>query len=261
MVSEPLLKVKDLAFSYGERPVLLDVDFEVPQGTTLAVLGMSGCGKTTLLRCLDGLVRPSKGEIHFKGKRLCKLSTDELYKARLEIGFVFQQAALFDSLTIFENVAFPLRQHLKLSEAEIADRVHSKLDLVGLHEVDELYPDELSGGMRKRAAIARALVLEPRLMLYDEPSAGLDPIIGARIDRLIQDLKQRLGVTSVVVTHYIKSALYLADQIMLLHEGIPRFLGTPKALLESQDPFARQFVEGYFEQLGDSAYSQAQEGV
>lgn len=240
----PVVAVKNLCFSYGGQQVLSDVSFEVPPGSSLMVIGMSGCGKTTLLRCLNGLVKPQCGEVLVQGKSLASLSRDELYKLRLQTGYVFQGAALFDSLTVFQNVAFPLVQHLRLSKSELADRVHDKLQLVGLSDVDTKYPDELSGGMRKRAAIARSLVMEPSLLLYDEPTAGLDPIIGSTIDNLVDELKRRLGVTSVVVTHYIQTALEYADKIMLLHQGMPRFFGTSEELRASPDPFVYQFLTG-----------------
>jgi phospholipid/cholesterol/gamma-HCH transport system ATP-binding protein len=241
---EPAVAVKNICFSYGSQQVLSDVSFEVPSGSSLMVIGMSGCGKTTLLRCLNGLVKPQCGDVLVQGKWLAHLSRDELYKLRLRTGYVFQDAALFDSLTVFQNVAFPLVQHLRLSKSELADRVHDKLQLVGLSDVDTKYPDELSGGMRKRAAIARSLVMEPSLLLYDEPTAGLDPIIGSTIDHLVDELKRRLGVTSVVVTHYIRTALEYADKIMLLHQGIPRFFGTGEELRASLDPFVHQFLTG-----------------
>lgn len=250
---EPLLEIDRLGVQFGKQQVLRDISISVPAGETLVVLGESGCGKTVLLKNMIGLVRPTRGEVRFEGKSLAKMHGRELAHLRTRYGFVFQQAALFDSLTIFDNIAFPLREHTRISHAEIREIVLSLLAEVGLPEsVGMKKPAELSGGMRKRAGLARALALDPQLILYDEPTTGLDPIMSDVVNELILKVRSRPEVTSVVVTHDMQTARKVADRIIMLYP-LPRlaadepqivFSGTPADLDRSSDPRVRQFVEG-----------------
>jgi len=249
----PLVRTVDLGVRFGRNEVLRGISLEIPAGQTLAVLGESGCGKTVLLKTLIGLVRPTAGDVLFEGRSLPRLNDRELAHLRTRYGFVFQGAALFDSSTIADNIAFPLREHTRLGAAEIDAIVVSLLDEVGLPRSALVKkPAELSGGMRKRAGLARALALDPQLMLYDEPTTGLDPIMSDVINELILKIRNRAGVTSVVVTHDLKTARKVADRIIMLYPAFrlradePQivFDGTPAELDHSRDPRIRQFVEG-----------------
>ncbi len=249
----PLLEIDRLGVQFGRQQVLRDISVSVAAGETLVVLGESGCGKTVLLKNMIGLVRPTKGEVRFEGKSLARMNGRELAHLRTRYGFVFQQAALFDSLTIFDNIAFPLREHTRISRDQIAEIVLSLLAEVGLPEsVGLKKPAELSGGMRKRAGLARALALDPQLILYDEPTTGLDPIMSDVINELILKVRSRPEVTSVVVTHDMQTARKVADRIIMLYplqrlsadEPQIVFTGTPADLDRSSDPRVRQFVEG-----------------
>lgn len=249
----PLLEVDRLGVRFGQQQVLRDISISVASGETLVILGESGCGKTVLLKNMIGLVRPTSGEVRFEGKSLAKMHGRELAHVRTRYGFVFQQAALFDSLSIFDNVAFPLREHTRISREEIAEIVHSLLAEVGLPDaVGHKKPAELSGGMRKRAGLARALALDPQLILYDEPTTGLDPIMSDVVNELILKVRARPDVTSVVVTHDMQTARKVADRIIMLYPLLrlaadePQivFSGTPADLDRSSDPRVRQFVEG-----------------
>jgi phospholipid/cholesterol/gamma-HCH transport system ATP-binding protein len=249
----PLVRVVDLDVRFGRNEVLRGISLEIPAGETLAVLGESGCGKTVLLKTLIGLVRPTAGDVLFEGRSLPRLNDRELAHLRTRYGFVFQGAALFDSYTIADNIAFPLREHTRLGAAEIDEIVVSLLDEVGLPRSALVKkPAELSGGMRKRAGLARALALDPQLILYDEPTTGLDPIMSDVINELIMKVRNRAGVTSVVVTHDLKTARKVADRIIMLYPAFrlradePQivFDGTPAELDRSRDPRIRQFVEG-----------------
>lgn len=250
---QPLLAVDGMSVRFGTQEVLRDILLDIPAGQTLVVLGESGCGKTVLLKTLIGLVRPSEGEVRFEGRSLGGLSDRELAQLRTRYGFVFQNAALFDSLTIADNIAFPLREHTRLGAAEIAAIVDELLAEVGLpRSVARKKPVQLSGGMRKRAGLARALALDPPVLLYDEPTTGLDPIMSDVINELILKVRARDGVTSVVVTHDMHTARKVADRIIMLYPlfRLPAgasqivFDGTPADLERSRDPKVRQFVEG-----------------
>ena len=250
---QPLLSVDGIAVRFGSQEVLRDITLEIPAGQTLVVLGESGCGKTVLLKTLIGLVRPAHGEVRFEGRPLDGLSDRELAQLRTHFGFVFQNAALFDSLTIADNIAFPLREHTRLGAAEIVTIVEELLAEVGLpRSVARKKPVQLSGGMRKRAGLARALALDPPVLLYDEPTTGLDPIMSDVINELILRVRARDGVTSVVVTHDMHTARKVADRIIMLYPlfrlppGASQivFDGTPADLERSRDPKVRQFVEG-----------------
>ncbi|NDC54765.1 MAG: ABC transporter ATP-binding protein [Planctomycetia bacterium] len=250
---QPVLAVHDVCVRFGTQDVLRDIALEVPAGQTLVVLGESGCGKTVLLKTLIGLVRPTSGEVRFEGRVLAGLSDRELAQLRTRYGFVFQNAALFDSLTIADNIAFPLREHTRIGAAEIGTVVDELLAEVGLpRSAAGKKPVQLSGGMRKRAGLARALALDPPVLLYDEPTTGLDPIMSDVINELILRVRARDGVTSVVVTHDMHTARKVADRIIMLYplfrlaDGEPQivFDGTPADLERSRDPRVRQFIEG-----------------
>jgi phospholipid/cholesterol/gamma-HCH transport system ATP-binding protein len=251
------LALRHLHVRFRQQVVLRDISLGVKRGETLVVIGESGCGKTVMLKNMIGLVRPSSGQVIFDGQDLAQLSDAELTSQRIRYGFVFQQAALFDSMTVGQNVAFPLRQHRKHTDDEVREIVLSRLAEVGLPEsVVYKRPAELSGGMRKRVGFARALVLDPELVLYDEPTTGLDPIMSDVVNRLIMQTRDRGDVTSVVVTHDMKTAREVADRVVMLYP-IPRlsmaepqiiFQGTPEELLACEDPRVSQFVRG---QAGD----------
>lgn len=228
--------------SLGGLPVLRGVNLTVRRGETLVILGGSGCGKTVLLKHLNGLLRPDAGQVLFDGVELGSLGEEALVGIRQKIGMLFQGAALFDSLTVGENVAFPLREQRRMEERSIAAKVRETLELVGLPGAEKMMPSELSGGMRKRAGLARALASQPQVVLYDEPTTGLDPVVGARINALIKGLQHRLGLTSVVVTHDLQSAFYLADRLAFLNNGVIEEVGTPQQIRSSAKPALREFL-------------------
>ena len=236
------IRCRALEKRFGHQAVLRGLSLEVQQGETLVVLGGSGSGKSVLLKHMNGLLRPDAGTVEVDGRALGALREEELAPVRRDVAMLFQQGALFDSLTVGENVAYPLREHRLAAGADLRARVRAALEMVGLAGSEPLMPSELSGGMRKRAALARALVLEPRAVLYDEPTTGLDPVVAARINHLIRDLQRRLGLTGVVVTHDLGSAFFVADRVAFLHEGRIRFVGPPDAARASADPYLREFV-------------------
>lgn len=249
----PLIEVRALGVKFGRQPVLREIDLAIPRGQTLAVIGESGCGKTVLMKSLIGLIRPTRGQVVFDGRNLAKLSEAELTRQRTRFGFVFQQAALFDSMTIEQNVAFPLLQHTSKPDDEVRRIVLRRLSEVGLSEgVLSKKPAELSGGMRKRVGLARALVMDPEVILYDEPTTGLDPIMSDVINELILRTSQNNPVTSVVVTHDMNTAHKVADRVVMLYplarlgrdERQVIFDGTPQELDEADDPRVAQFVHG-----------------
>lgn len=240
-----IVEVRDLVYTIGGRRVLDGLTFSIPRGSCFGVMGMSGTGKSTLLKNLMGLVRPTAGDIIVDGVSIVGLSERELTSVRRKMGMCFQYAALFDSMTVADNVAFGLRRHTSLSEDQIQAEVTAALQRVGMAGTEHLYPAQLSGGMRKRVGIARALVMKPEIMLYDEPSAGLDPITSAVLDQYIASLSRDGGMTSVIVTHEVEELFALCDLVMMIHEGRIVALDTPEALRESSDPLVRQFVEGH----------------
>jgi phospholipid/cholesterol/gamma-HCH transport system ATP-binding protein len=249
----PILETQELSAKFGRQRVLRAVNLQVQRGETVAVIGESGCGKTVLLKMLIGLIQPSKGDVRFDGRSLADLSDEELVEQRLRYGFVFQQAALFDSMNVFENVAFGLRAHRDLDEAKLREEVRDRLTEVGLStDIVAKMPMELSGGMRKRVGLARALALKPEVMLYDEPTTGLDPIMSDVINELILRTRERRHATSVVVTHDMKSAKKVADRVVMLYplgrlkDDEPQviFDGTPAELEAAEDARVRQFVRG-----------------
>ena len=251
--NEPLLKIVGLRVRFGRQEVLRDVDLSIPRGQTVAIIGESGCGKTVLLKSIIALISPSQGDVFFDGRNLARLDQRELTRQRIRFGFLFQQAALFDSMTVAQNVAFPLRQHTAKKEPEIRETVLARLAEVGLSEsVVAKKPAELSGGMRKRVGLARALALEPEVMLYDEPTTGLDPIMSDVINELILSTRRAHPVTSVVVTHDMQTTRKVADRVVMLYpigrlkRDEPQILydGPPERLEYCRDRRVTQFVRG-----------------
>ena len=238
----PAVRLDHVTKAFAARKVLDDVTFEVPAGSGFVILGRSGTGKSVTLKHMIGLVRPDKGRVFVSQDEISALSGPPLSRVRRRMGFLFQNSALFDSISVGENVAFPLRRHTKMSDGEIAGKAREKLEAVGLEREYDKTPAELSGGMRKRAGLARALALDPEILLVDEPSAGLDPITANEIDSLLVDLKQRGGVTLVVVTHNIPSARRLGDELLMLHEGRVIAHGSPDDMDRSTDQLVRAFM-------------------
>ena len=240
---EPVVSLRNLRVSYGEREILHGISFDVVRGETLVILGGSGSGKSTLLRTLVGLEKPSAGEIWIKGRDLAKTSTAEMDEIRTKIGMSFQGGALFGSMTVGENVALPLREHTRLEDSTIEIILRLKLQQVGLEGFEYYTPAQLSGGMKKRAAVARALAMDPEILFFDEPSAGLDPIIAAGIDELILELKRAFHMTIIVVTHELASAFLIADRMLLIDKGNIVALGTAEEMRSSTQPRVRQFLD------------------
>jgi phospholipid/cholesterol/gamma-HCH transport system ATP-binding protein len=241
--TEPAISLRNLRVSYGTREILHGISFDVLPGETLVILGGSGSGKSTLLRALVGLEKPTSGEIFIKGQDLAKASAAKLDEIRKKIGMSFQGGALFGSMTVGENVALPLREHTRLEDSTIEIILRIKLEQVGLEGFEYYVPSQLSGGMKKRAAVARALAMDPEILFFDEPSAGLDPIIAAGIDELILQLKRAFRMTIIVVTHELASAFLIADRMLLIDRGKVVALGTPEEMRSSTQPRVRQFLD------------------
>jgi phospholipid/cholesterol/gamma-HCH transport system ATP-binding protein len=239
-----MIRIEGLRKRLGSKQVLDGVDLEIESGETMVVMGRSGTGKSVLLKHIIGLMEPDSGSIRVDDAEIVGLHERELNEVRKRFGMLFQGSALFDSLTVGENVGLPMREHQRLDDAEVHRRVAERLEWVGLSGVEDMKPASLSGGMRKRVGLARALAIDPAFVLYDEPTTGLDPIMADVIDRLIRSMQKRLGVTSVVVTHDMTSAYKVADRMALLHDGRVVFLGTPEEVRSTSDPLVRQFVEG-----------------
>ncbi len=242
--SVPAVALRKLRKSFAGRPVLRGVDLDVHTGETYTILGGSGSGKSVCLKHMIGLLRPDAGSVRVFGREVGGLSERDFVEVRKDFGMVFQNAALFDSLPVFENVAYPLREHLDWDETRVRERVRSCLTAVGLAGVEPMMPAELSGGMRKRVGVARAIALEPRVILYDEPTPGLDPANSRRIGELIRELQQRLHVTSVVVTHDLELCFAVSDRVALLREGLIAVEGTAEEVRTSEHPALRAFLEG-----------------
>ena len=240
----PPVQLHNVRKSFDTHDVLRGISLTLPKGTTLAVMGGSGSGKTVLLRIIDGLIPPDSGEVRLFGTRIDRMSEEAMLPLRRRTGFVFQSAALFDSLSVFENVAYPLREHTKMSEGEITDRVHRFLALVGLSGTDEPLPAALSGGMRKRVGIARALVMEPEVVFFDEPTAGLDPTNARLVAELIAELRGGVADTAIVVTHDIEFAEMVADQMAILHKGRFADIGSPAEIHRSENSDVQKFLAG-----------------
>lgn len=244
------LIIKDLHKAFGPQKVLRGLDLEIPLGGITVIIGGSGSGKSVLLKHMVGLMRPDSGEILLNGVDINILEGEELKKARMRFGFLFQDAALFDSMNVYENIAFPLREHRKnFSEAQIAEIVKTRLARVKLKDIEHKYPSELSGGMRKRVGLARATVLDPEIVLYDEPTTGLDPVTTRAIDDLIVETQQSLDATGIVISHDIPSSLRIANRIAMLHDGKIVAQGTPKEIMSNQHPVVQAFLEPVMSRL------------
>ncbi|MFN3345925.1 MAG: ABC transporter ATP-binding protein [Chloroherpetonaceae bacterium] len=238
-----MIEIKNLKKRFGKKEVLCGINLSIKTGETMVIIGRSGCGKSVLLKHMVGLLKADEGEVTIDGQVISRMSQTELYKIRTKFGYLFQGAALFDSMTVGENVGLALRENYQMSEQKIHEIVAEKLALVGLPNIEQMKPSELSGGMRKRVGLARALATNPEYIFYDEPTTGLDPVMSDAIDTLIKDLAQKLRVTSVVITHDIQSVYKVADRVAMMHEGKIYFLGNPKDLAETQDPIVRNFVD------------------
>jgi len=242
---DSIIVIKDLVKKFGERLVIDHVCLTIEKGQTTVIIGPSGCGKTVLIKHIIGLLRPTSGQICFKGRRIDNLSERELDKVRTHFGFLFQGGALFDSLTVAENIAFPIRQHANATDPKVLDEVvKEKLAMVGLDGFQNYYPARLSGGQQKRVALARAIALNPEVILYDEPTTGLDPIRADVINELILKLQRELGVTSIIVTHDMTSAYKIADRIVMLHNGKIIADGDADHIREHPHPIVQQFING-----------------
>lgn len=239
-----MIIIENLSYAIGSTVILKDVDLEIERGETMAVMGMSGAGKSTLLKCIAGLIRPDSGRLLIDGTDTVPLRESKLNIVRKQVGMVFQYAALFDSMTVMENIAFGLRRHTKMTEAEIVESVACNLNTVGLAGTEALMPAELSGGMKKRVGLARALAMKPDILLYDEPTAGLDPITSATIAELIVETRDELGVTSVLVSHDIPTILRVSNRIAMLHKGDILEVGTAEEIQSTENQAVRQFLEG-----------------
>lgn len=240
--TDALVELRDVTFGYGTRPVLSGLSLAVPRGKVTALMGASGGGKTTVLRLIGGQQRAQQGQVLFDGKDIGPMDEAQLYAARRRMGMLFQFGALFTDLSVFENVAFPLREHTDLSEALIRDVVLMKLNAVGLRGARDLLPSQISGGMARRVALARAIALDPELIMYDEPFAGLDPISLGTTAQLIRQLNDAMGLTSVLVSHDLTATFHLADHVIILGPGVVAAQGTPAEVMASTDPLVHQFV-------------------
>lgn len=243
-MSDSIVKIQDLYFSRGNREIFSGVSLDIPKGKITAIMGPSGTGKTTLLRLIGGQLKPDSGSVNVQGLEIPRLSRKALYQARRRMGMLFQSGALLTDLSVFENIAFPIREHYLFPESMIRDIVLLKLELVGLRGARDLMPSELSGGMARRVALARAIVLDPTLMMYDEPFTGLDPVTLGTIVSLIKELNSSLGMTSIVVSHDIHETFSIADYVCILSEGKVAAAGSLEELINSDSDFVQQFVQG-----------------
>lgn len=241
---EAVISLRHVSKSFQGRKVIDDVSFDIYCGDIFVIMGCSGSGKSTLLRLMNGAIEPDSGRIMIKRKDIYRLSHNELDEVRKSFGMLFQYSALLDSLTVEENVALPLKEHTKLAEDIIRIIVKMKLSLVGLRGFEGYYPSQISGGMRKRVGLARAIALDPDIVFYDEPTSGLDPVVGGMIDKLIKDLSEKLLITSVVVTHDMQSVFKIADSVVMIHKGRVIESGTIEEVKNSENPYVRQFVSG-----------------
>jgi phospholipid/cholesterol/gamma-HCH transport system ATP-binding protein len=239
-----MIQIKDVHKSFRENHVLQGIDLTINKGETIVIIGRSGCGKSVLLKLIMGLLKPDQGKIFINGDDITSWNDNQLNKLRQRFGMLFQASALFDSMTVDENVGLGLREHTRLPEDEIQNKIKEKLKLVGLAEIEEKKPAELSGGMKKRVGLARAIAMDPEYVLYDEPTTGLDPIMADVINELIINLRNTLSITSIAVTHDIISAYKIADRIAMLYEGKIVFVGTPEEVKNADNAVVRQFIEG-----------------
>mgnify|MGYP002783581907 CR=1 FL=1 len=244
-MEKPFIRICNLRQSFGSQEVLRGVNLDIYRGETLVILGASGCGKSVMVKHLPGLMRPTAGEIWIGDQEITRLREREMGPVRHQIGMMFQGGALFDSMTVFENVAFPLREESDCGEEEIRTRVKQALEIVKLGAHGDKYPSDISGGMRKRVALARAVVDVPACIIYDEPHAGLDPMTADTIDRLIKTLQQDHGITNLVITHEIRSVFRIADRVVFMKDGQVYWTGTPEALQATEDGHLRDFIEGH----------------
>lgn len=239
-----MIEIKNLHKYFGSNKVLQGVNLEIETGETIVIIGRSGCGKSVLIKHVVGLLYPDEGYVKVEGQRVDEMTMKELYTLRRKFGFLFQASALFDSMTVEENIALPLVESGKhFSRFELDKKVAEKLELVGMRRVQKLKPAELSGGMKKRVGLARALITDPDYIIYDEPTTGLDPIMSDSIDDLIKDLTDKLNVTSIVVTHDMYSVKNVANQVAMMHEGKIHFMGTPAELISSNDKIIKEFIQ------------------
>lgn len=243
-MSAPAIEFRQVYKSFNHIPILAGMDFTIEPGETVTIIGGSGIGKSVTLKLIVGLLKPEAGQVLIEGEDIVPLAEDQLIRIRKKIGMVFQSSALFDSLSVAENIAYPLREHTAMSEQEIRERIMETLHLVGLEGTEDKEPADLSGGMRKRVALARAIALTPRIILYDEPTTGLDPTNTEKINELIVDMDRKLAVTSVVVTHDMRSAFKISNRIGLLDKGKIVIVGTPEEIQRADLPLVRQFVNG-----------------
>lgn len=243
-MSDNLVEIENVEFRYDVRPVLKGINMRFPRGKVISIMGLSGCGKTTTLKLIGGQLRATSGSVRVAGQRLDDLDQAGLYAVRRRMGMLFQFGALFTDMSVFDNVAFQLREHTRLSDATIRDLVMMKLNAVGLRGAHALLPSELSGGMARRVALARAIALDPSLIMYDEPFAGLDPISLGVIGNLIRRLNDTLGATSIVVTHDVQESLKIVDYVYFMSQGVVVAEGTPAQIMESREDYVRQFVHG-----------------
>ncbi|MBN2119732.1 MAG: ABC transporter ATP-binding protein [Candidatus Omnitrophica bacterium] len=241
---EKVISLKGVSKFFDGRKIIDNVNFDIYSGETFVIMGCSGSGKSTLLRLMTGIIKPDEGNIFIRGKDISRIDIEELDQIRKSFGMLFQYSALLDSLTVDENVALPLREHTKLDENIIRIIVKMKLSLVGLRGFESYYPSKISGGMRKRVGLARAIALDPYVVFYDEPTSGLDPVVGGVIDKLIKDLSAKLLITSVVVTHDMQSVFRIADRVAMVHQGSIVKVGTPEEIKNSDNEYIKQFING-----------------
>lgn len=241
---EVVISLKNVSKSFQAKKIINDVSFDIISGETFVIMGCSGSGKSTLLRLMTGAIRPDKGNIFIKGKDISRISSEELDEVKKGFGMLFQYSALLDSLSVEENIALPLKEHTKLADDIIKIIIKMKLSLVGLKGYEKHYPSQISGGMRKRVGLARAIALDPDIVFYDEPTSGLDPVVGGVIDKLIKDLSSKLLITSVVVTHDMQSVFNIADRVAMIHKGELVGLGTADEIKASANPYIQQFING-----------------
>ena len=241
---EPIISLRNVTKSFQGKIVIDSISLDIFPGETFIIMGCSGSGKSTLLRLMNGTIEPENGEILIKKKNIYNISEEELDRIKKSFGMLFQYSALLDSLTVEENVALPLKEHTKLADEIIKIIIKMKLSLVGLRGYEQYYPSQISGGMRKRVGLARAIALDPDIVFYDEPTSGLDPVVGGVIDKLIKDLSQKLLITSVVVTHDMQSVFEIADRIAMVHKGKIVEIGSPSEIRNSTNPYIQQFING-----------------
>lgn len=239
---QPIIRLQDVHKAFGDNRVLQGVDLDVPEGLITTVIGGSGSGKSVLIKHIIALLRPDRGQVFVDGEDVSVLKPNELVRVRRKFGMLFQYAALFDSMTVEENIAFPLREHSKLSNKVIREKVREKLEMLRLPGTEKKYPAELSGGMRKRVGLARAIIHEPKILIYDEPTAGLDPIMIYQVDEMIKETQEQLGITSVVISHDMASTFRISNRIAMLHEGRIIETGTPEEVRASTNPHVREFI-------------------